>query len=379
MGNEDRSLFGHLVIVGRLNRRFRLSFVYWGLISFSLYYICPLLLCAAEGVLMNSSFAPLRHNVELDMLNRTIGRADASIPYLKDLTHLLMALVVSSGGTLCVVALSEFRQVYNTLSDPNVLRASKDCIAAEHRRMEGRVANRTILIPITLIAASSGIVLYYNGRSAVGWWGNSEYGPAGVLLSCLVSLVLFYGMHAMYILAVAQYSIGRLVSHGVRLRPFHADGCNGFAKLGNLLLLLLIVCILSVTAVWITLWHGYLGIEDFPGIWLAALAIVLCIPLIVIQPLAHVSIEIRRAQLLRLSPVERLLNDLLKGTEDQLLDVVLRSAKLEDMKALRDFHLVMKDIYETSVFPFNRRVASALSVGYIVQAVALATEVIKRF
>ena len=38
-----------------------------------------------------------------------------------------------------------------------------------------------------------------------------------------------------------------------------------------------------------------------------------------------------------------------------------------------------KEIYETSVFPFNRKVASVLSAGYILQAVALAKEIVGKF
>ena len=64
----------------------------------------------------------------------------------------------------------------------------------------------------------------------------------------------------------AQHSISKLISNGIKLRPFHSDGSHGCARLGNFLLLVLVLCIVCAPAAWVTLWHGYLGIEDFPGI-----------------------------------------------------------------------------------------------------------------
>lgn len=373
------SLLDRLVLLGWISRRSGLSLALWGPIFFGGYYLLPLLLCGIEGVLVTAPSGSAHTSTHLDGLIRAVGRHPISLPYLRDLTHLLMAALVSVGGTLCIIAIAEFMRVYNSVSDPDLIKADLDTLDAERSRMQRLVGNRRVLAPFALIAGPCGIALYYNGSADSGWWGNPQYGPAGLVLACAVSLVIFYGLHALYLLAVAQYSIARLVSNGIHLRPFHPDGCNGFTRLGNLLLLLLLLCGFCAAAAWITIWHGYLGIEEFPGIWLAAAGIVVFVPVIVIQPLVHVIIEIRRAQLLRLSPIENLLNRLLKGAEDQLHDSYVSRAKLEDMKALRDFHLLAKDIYETSVFPFNRKVASVLSVGYIVQAVALAKEIIGKF
>jgi hypothetical protein len=373
----SRSLLDRLVIIGPLNRRLKMPLLWWGLAIFAGYYMVPLMLAAFEGVLIGAPKAASHANVHFEGLIQTVARRGVILPYFKDLTHLFMAVLVTLGGTVCIFALGELIRVYETVSDPDLINASRHAIALERDRMQRLLSSRAILVLIALIAASCGIALYYNGRSDTGWWGNPHYGPAGIYLAVAVSLVIFVGLHALYMLAVSQYSMGRLVSHGIHLRPFHPDGCNGFGKLGNLLLVLLVLCILCATAAWITIWHGYLGIEDFPGIWLAAAGIVVFIPMIVIQPLIRVSTEVRRAQLSRLAPVEQLLNTLLKKSEDELGNADV--PKREDMKALREFHLAAKDIYETSVFPFNRKVASVLSVGYIVQAVALAKEIIGKF
>ena len=373
------SLLDRLVVIGSLSRALRLPLVWWGVIIFSGYYMVPFALCAVEGVLITAPKDVSHMNLHFDAFVDTVGRRAVSLPYLKDLTHILMAIVVSVGGTLCLIALSQFARVYDAVADPEILKASAATISSDRARMEKLVGSRWVLLPVALVAGSCGLALYFNGRSVAGWWGNPQYGVAGLVLACGVSLVIFYGMHALYMLAVAQYSVGRLVSHGVHLRPFHPDGCNGFSKLGNLLLLLLLLCGCCVTAAWITIRHGYLRIEEFPGVWLAALGIVVFVPVIVIHPLIHVSTQIRRAQLLRLSPIEGMLNTMLKRAEDQLSEPAACRAKLEEIQGMRDLHVTAKEVYETNVFPFNRKVASALSVGYIVQAAALASEIAGKF
>jgi hypothetical protein len=377
--DTSESLLERLLVIGKLQRRFRLPLVWWGLIIFAGYYLLPLFICAFEGVLITYPTGDVHAHIPLNVLTQSVGRRAASSPYLKDLTHLYMSVVVSLGGSLCIMALAELMKVYKAVSDPDLIKASVQSIQAERAHMERLVGSRAVLLPIALIAGSCGMALYLNGRSTSGWWGNPQYGSAGVLLACGVALVIFYGTHALYILAVAQYSIGRLVSNGVHLRPFHPDGCNGFGRLGNLLLLLLLMCAFCITAAYITIWHGYLGIEDFPGFWLAALGIIVFLPLIVIDPLLHVTIEVRRAQLSRLSPVEQLLNSQLKGIEDNLSETGENKAKYENLKTLQDLNMLAKGIYETSVFPFNRKVASVLSIGYVLQAVALAKEIVRKF
>lgn len=373
------SLLDNLIFIGWLQKRFRLPLLSWAVVIFSLYYLLPLLLGAIEGVLVSAPAGNIEAGTPFGILTQAIGRRNVHSPYLKDLTHLLMAAVVSVGGALGICALSELIRVYNAVSDPNLIQTNATTIASERARMESLARNRAVLVPIALVAGSCGLALYFNGRADTGWWGNPRYGPAGIMLAFGVSVVIFYGMHALYMLAVAQYSIGRLVSNGVHLRPFHPDGCNGFGKLGNLLLLLLLMCVFCAAAAWIAIWHGYLGIQDFPGIWLAALGIVIFLPIIVIYPLVHVSTEVRKAQLLRLAPIEQVLNSQLRGIEDGLGERDAVGAKLENMKGVQDSHLLAKGIYETSVFPFNRKVASVLSVGYILQAAALAGEIIGKF
>jgi hypothetical protein len=74
-----------------------------------------------------------------------------------------------------------------------------------------------------------------------------------------------------------------------------------------------------------------------------------------------------------------LLNAVLEKTEAQLSHADFRVSNIEELKTLRDLHGVASDIYETNVFPFNRKVAGVLSIGYVLQVITLVKEVAGKF
>lgn len=373
-------MLDHLILIGAISRRFRVPHVLWGIIIFVVYYLVPLVLCAFEGVLIGARTAQQNLPWGIKWLADRVGSMpDIRLPYLKDSTHLLMAVVISVGGAVAITALDRFESVYKAVADPALLNATEHAIEAERRRAERWLGNYAVVVVFAVMAAFCGAALYLDGSLDKGWWGNPVYGKAGLVLAVTIPLAMFYGMHSLYLLAVAQHSISKLISKGIKLRPFHPDGSNGFASLGNFLLLLLALCILCALAAWVTLWHGYLGIEDFPGIWLGAIAVVVFIPWIVIQPLIHVTREIRRAQMVHLAPVERMLNTVLNKTETQLGEPDFQIANIEELKTLHDLHTVASEIYETNVFPFNRKVAGVLSIGYVLQVITLIKEVAGKF
>ena len=374
-------MLDHLIVIGALSRQFGVPHAVWGVVIFVVYYLVPLVLCAFEGVLISANAAQQKLlPPQIIWLAAHVGnRPSVTLPYLRDSTHLMMAVVISIGGAVAITALDSFDGVYSSVATPELLRVTSEEVSAERRRAERHLSSIWVIVLFAITAALCGAALYLDGKVNVGWWGNPVYGEAGLALAVTIPLAMFYGMHSLYLLAVGQHSISKLISKGIKLRPFHPDGSNGFARLGNYLLVLLALCILCALAAWITLWHGYLGIEDFPGIWLGAIGVVVFIPWIVIQPLIHVTREIRRAQMTHLAPVERLLNTVLNKTESQLGESDFRIANIEDLKTLRDLHTVASDVYETSVFPFNRKVAGVLSIGYILQVITLVKEVAGKF
>ena len=80
-----------------------------------------------------------------------------------------------------------------------------------------------------------------------------------------------------------------------------------------------------------------------------------------------------------LASVEQLLNAVLQKTEAQLGNPDFSVSNIQELKSLRDLHGVASDIYETSVFPFNRKVAGVLSIGYVLQVMTLVKEVSAKF
>jgi hypothetical protein len=377
--NHPRPLLDRLVVIGAVSRRFGVPHALWSVIIFAVYYFVPLVLCGMEGVLFGARATQQSLPWGIKWLARHAASQSIGLPYFRDFTHLLMAAVIAVGGAIALTALDQFAGVYETITQPGLLNADARQVSTEVHRLERLLDNRWVAVLFALVAALCGAALYFDGKLDKQWWGNPAYGPAGLVLAITIALAIFYGMHALYLLAVGQHSISKLISKGIHLRPFHPDGSNGFAALGNFLLLLTVLCILCALSAWITLWHGYLGVEDFPGIWLGAIGVVTFIPWIVIQPLMHVTREIRRAQMAHLSSVERLLNTVLEKTEAQLGNPDFSINNIAELKTLRDLHGVASDIYETNVFPFNRKVAGVLSIGYVLQVITLVKEVAGKF
>ncbi|HYV73657.1 MAG TPA: hypothetical protein VFB24_05300 [Candidatus Binatia bacterium] len=377
----QHSLLNHLFVIGAVSRRYKIPSAIWGVAIFALYYLVPTAMCAFEGVLIPANAGQGRFlPPQVAKLAQYVGHhPEVTIPYLRDSTHLMMAVVISIGGAIAIEALNRFDDVYSSIANPELLKVSPDQISRERTRCEKSLNKIRWPITFAVISVLCGAALYIDGKADTRWWGNPAYGRAGLALAITIPLAMFFGMHSLYLLAVAQHSISKLIAKGIHLRPFHPDGSNGFATLGNYLLLLIMLSILCATAAWITLRHGYLGIEDFPGIWLGAIGVVTFIPWIVIQPLLHVTHEIRRAQIAHLSPIEQLLNTVLGETESELGKNKLSDRNTQAMKALRDLHSVASEIYETSVFPFNRRVASVLTIGYALQVLTLVKEVASKF
>jgi hypothetical protein len=374
---DGRSLADHLFLFGWLRRAAPLSSVGWAVVAFALYYLLPLLLCAVEGIAISPALGKQLSEFSLGWIGSWTSRhvAGHNLPYLNDATHLMMSLTIAVGTALCLHALNRFYPTLDSITSSEILTIPSGELQPEERKLNVRLRSKGIMVILAIIAACCGAVLYHNGRNSPDWWGYPAHGPAGLIVAIIGALGAFYGGHALYLVAAGQECIAHLLNHPVKLHPFHPDGCNGFSHLGNYLILLFCVCIDGGMATWLTIRRGYLGIQNFPGIWVLALGFLICVPIILIHPLFRATYQIRKAQLARLATVEQLLQPILDKIEQQLPGSETRTELNEELKSLRDLHQIASDIYETSVFPFNVKIGSTLGVGYALQVLAVVKEI----
>ena len=103
--NQPRPLLDHLIVIGWISRGFGVPHALWSVIIFALYYFVPLVLCGFEGVLIGAKAAQQNLPWGVKWLARHAGSRAIDLPYLRDFTHLLMALLVAIGGAIALTAL----------------------------------------------------------------------------------------------------------------------------------------------------------------------------------------------------------------------------------------------------------------------------------
>jgi hypothetical protein len=170
-----------------------------------------------------------------------------------------------------------------------------------------------------------------------------------------------------------------LFKHPITLRPFHPDGCNGFAVFGDFLILLFFLSLAVAASISITFMGGYLGVEEFIGTWVIGAGVLAMVPLILIAPLVACTIQIGRAKQIRLFRVEALLNKALRKIEEGISeDSDPRELKAEIDQLLQAKKAIVA-VYGPYNFPFKPRVVGTLSVTYLLQVALLVREAVQRF
>lgn len=360
-----------------------------GLTAFSVYYLLPLAVSGLSGTLLHPA-NPGHHlnafgNQGLALwLSRstTLGAQSSAIYYLSDAIHLLMALVTACLGTaLVMTALQRFPVVLDYLIASAQLQVTDaEVIEAVNRAR----SQRDHLVTQLVIGGSSLILTTFIGLRLFDepfrhWWGHAEHGLAGGVFAFAVGSMVWIGATAIHRLAIGLQLIAALFRRPVVLRPFHPDGCNGFAVFGDFLILLFFLSVVVAGSVSITFFGGYLGVEEFVGTWIVGAAILTMIPLVLIVPLIRCTIQISRAKHARLAKVEALLHRGLVQIEEGLSetsDPRELKASLEQLLHTRD---TMAAVYGSNNFPFKPKIVGFVSATYVMQVVLLAREALEKF
>jgi len=369
-----------------LLRRLRLDAWQVGAMALAGYYVLPMLLAACEGVLVSPSMAGGQFELMgLGSVGRWLSRhplATAETRYYGgDLIHLAMALVTPAvGGTLMVVALDRFGDVFDYLARGGQLQVPDEVVAGEVAKGIRDCRRPAIHGVVILVSIVLGVFFLrrVGDPSYAWWWGHQQFGPAGVAFALVAAAMVWGGATAVYLLAVALRTVARLFSHPVTLRPFHSDGCNGFGRFGDYLMILFFLSVTIAASIWITFWGGYLGIERFVVTWIVGAGVLLAIPLILITPLVRCTVQIGRARQARLHRIEAVLDRALLGIERRVAEDEDGVAIRDEMRRLSETRKAVSEVYGSNNFPFKPRIAGTLSVGYLVQVALIAKEAVKK-
>jgi hypothetical protein len=130
----------------------------------------PLVLCGFEGVLITANAAQQKLLPPQTWLAKPVGHHPAvTLPYLRDSTHLLMAVVISIGGAVALTALDSFDEVYQAVASPELLNVTESEVKTERSRAERWLNQRLVVVVFAVTAAFCGAALYLDGQFNIGW------------------------------------------------------------------------------------------------------------------------------------------------------------------------------------------------------------------
>jgi hypothetical protein len=367
--NGSTDLTRYSSTLSLLMTQFRLRWWHIALIAFGVYYCIPLFAAASCGALIAPSVARIQFGaLGLPSLGRFVSRdSGVKLFYLADYVHFAMSAMVLVGSAILLYALTEFDQIVSELRSH--LSAGDDSIAQEFAA--ARVFYRGYVWRLGLLLISLLLAFAIERRTHAPslslWWGHASHGPAGHLMAFAVWAMVFWGGSWLLLLATGIASLSRLLKKPLRLQPFHPDGCNGFAKLGNYLMTLLLLSIVIAATAWLCLHRGYLGVEKLAITWLAGASGIIAIPIILITPLVRCTIGISKARLQRLDAVRRPLEEELEKIEHEAATEHHSTKLAERVQSLRETRAAAASLYPSNIFPFKGKVAGTLSATYVLQ------------
>lgn len=363
-------------------KRFGIRPWHWGILSFCIYYVVPLLLAGFGGVLIPPTVAATQFEpLGLEVLGKWLSRAEGvDLYYLTDIVHLIMSITLLVGSTLLLFALERYKVMISYFIKSKQLSASSEVIKNELKQARNLYKNPIIRSLLLFVGLGLAAFMFsqVNNENLTNWWGHISHGYAGVFFTSMVWAMIFYGGSWVLLLALGLRAFARILRFPVKLRPFHPDGCNGFGKFGNYLLLLFFLSLTIAATVWLCLWQGYLGVENLFITWLAGALGLLSIPLILISPLVRCTLQISRARNDRLNKFKKTLGIELENLEEKVLQADESTSFEDDLKRIKDCHSSAKELYPSNVFPFKPKIAGTVSIGYIVQVVLFILEAIDR-
>lgn len=364
---------------------YRLDLPAWAvwLTAFAGYWGLPFLVSLADGTTL--SIDGLNHTASGQGIERQTANIislllqrlppGANMPYLSDRTHLFFALTLSTGATIVAEIVRRLAFTFTILSidrlpvenDPQHLLV----IYERYRRLGNNWAGR-ILAGVLAISVLWFFLSLVDDSEYQYWWGSKNHGYAGVVFSIIAGLMVYYGVQGFILVSSGALAISRIFQRGLTLKPFHPDGCNGLNSIGTLIFLLWAFSVAGAGSIFITIFFGYLGVENTNSVRMLALLGTLALPFIAIVPFFAAVRAVQNAQQEILRAIGSALNDTFRDNISQWIsqnneDVLSRGSKLQD---------TFKTIREVNIWPFNTRALFIVISVYGIQAVLIVKQLL---
>jgi hypothetical protein len=368
---------------------FRLNLPSWliGIGAFCVYWGTPFLVAAWDGTLvtfpkvteLNQVLAGHSHLQGLLVYAFDHQVMQTGTAYLADRSHLVFSAVLAAETAVAMTVLREIPVATTSLLNDDLLTENSSYYRTNYALFQ-TLGNHWCTRVFSLLLAGvtfSAFLDFHNDSHFSYWWGSSAYGRAGTVLAGAEFLMVLYGTQTMLLIAAAALMIAKMLAPGLKLRPFHSDGCHGLSPVGRLIFLMWIFSILLAAAVVVTMVLGYLEIQKTRLAWTLALIALLTVPLTAIVPFAASIRSLLRARNAQLASLEPALNHMYasaltaieQGHNEEISDIVERLSKLQEV------HRTVADLH---VWPFNPRALTLLMLVYAIQVILTLREFVGR-
>jgi hypothetical protein len=318
----------------------RVRYRYVPLIIFGVYWLAPLL------VLMAS------------LTTRSASAAEATLRlYIEDWTHLFYSLLISVGGVpaYAIVRLTG-PVVRHTL---RITRGRTDYRhwKAKYRTYQSAAFSTTLMLACGVLTALVLAVLIsrvFDARYS-GWWGHISHGYGGIYFCLAVSQMVFWGAWSFFVVGAVSLVLSHIAECKFYYDPLRADGCNGLRPVGLLIMLMWAYSLIAAMGIYVLFSRGYLGIERYPVIWVIAVTVSICLPLVAISPLISVTSAIRRSKELYLLELQQLAA---RATPPKCWRDVEHLSQLLDVRSV---------VSRGNIFPFRNQTVLFFSVINAIQ------------
>ncbi len=369
--------YKNLLLIKLLLNKLKLHPIIIGLIVYAGYYFGTMFLSGFGKVLFtpehfDNYFVPA---VFKDFL-ATNTTPDCTLAFLKDKSHFAFStFVVLPGSIISIYFLNKLAFFLRIFVENEIITSHINRVNGIFEKFQKRIGNIFIHI-IIIIASILGFLTFFGfTRSAdfIYWWGNINYGWAGIFLAFLIGFMIYHALYILYISYLFVRFIKEMMSINIKLRPFHPDACNGYLPLGNIIFILFGLSIVVAIAVFIVIYLGFLDLQKTVFIWVLILGCLTLTPILLLLPSYYVVSKLKSEKKKLLLIIERRMNQITEELEKQLIDEKNIANIMDELLKIKESFSIYNEI---SIWPFNIRLVQTIVLSYILQIALLLIELL---
>lgn len=300
--------------------------------------------------------------------------------FMQDVPHILSSAILIPVLFFLMLRIAlGFRPALKEILASGSFRATEEEIELQLARGAEFAGNKSLLfLRVTCAVAVGSLFISLHFSDAYpDWWGSSNKGFAGIVLSVATAWVGYVLGWGILFSINAYLMLRRIIQHGAIHRPFDPDRCGGFKPLGTLILLLYCCVFILVACFAVVYYFGYFGLEKSILFNVSAAGVAIFAPLFLFLPIRTVTRKVQedRFRILRCIGDKQL--EIFHRIVDRLDWETEKNEVEAEVKLIKELKAAAELSETANIWPFNVRATRSLVLAYGAQVVAVAYQIIK--